>query len=71
VKQQALFRNPDRSRDRSVLREADKHNVANLIAAEVILESPERYGGAEAAIVCWATTTVRKAAPLLSVEHSQ
>jgi len=45
VKQQALFRNPDRPRDRSVLRETDKHNLANLIAAEVVLESPEKYGG--------------------------
>jgi len=71
MKQQALFRNPDRFRDHSVLREADKHNLANLIAAEAVLESPEKYGGAEAAIVCWATTTVRKAAPFLNLEDGR
>ncbi len=39
---------------------AERNNAQQLIAAEAILEDPEKYQGEQAAVVIWARTVVRR-----------
>ncbi len=60
-KQRAIERSADRKRVKAYT-DSDKHDASNRIAANAILEDPERYGGESAGLVRWSRAFLARAA---------